>query len=127
MNDYIATYRATFSAPDEAEAQLVAELIRERAEEELDTEVDKDEVILTQVTSMSTVVAPEELIVRFLQVRNDLIRTRYKEGYDVAGQLDQIIHALKKRLAPGEPVDYDYGKFLQIAGDILTKDASPND
>lgn len=117
--NYVATLRVTYKAEDDVEAQLIAELARERAESELDTEEDEDEVILTQVTCFEASVEPRELLDRLLRARNDLVRTRYKECFDLARELDRLCDALQKRLLPEEVTDYDFGRFMEVATAIL--------
>lgn len=124
--DFIATIRLSYKANDDVEAQLIAELARERAESELDTELDKDEAILTQVTCFVGNVEPRELLTRLTLTRNDLIRTRYKECYELARELDRLIDALQKRLLPYEVTDYDYGRFSDVAEAILLKGENPS-
>ncbi len=123
--EYVATIRLTYKAEDDVEAQLIAELARERAESELDTQEDEDEAILTQVTSFAVAVEPRELLTRLALARNDLIRTRYRECFELARQLDQLSDALQKRLMPDEVTDYDFGHFIEIAGKVLNEGANP--
>lgn len=125
--EYVATIRLTYRAEDDVEAQLIAELARERAESELDKEDDGDEAILTQVTSFAIAVEPRELLTRLAQTRNDLIKTRYTEAFDIARQLDQLSDALQKRLMPHEVTDYDFGHFMEIAERILNGGENPCD
>lgn len=124
--EYVATLRLTFRAEDDVEAQLIAELARERAESELDTEDDADEAILTQVTSFAAAVEPRELLTRLVLTRNDLIRTRYRECYDLARELDRLADALQKRLLPHEVTDYDFGRFPEVAQVVLLEGGNPS-
>ena len=125
--EYVATIRLTYTAEDDVEAQLIAELARERAESELDKEDDDDEAILTQVTSFAIAIEPRELLTRLALTRNDLIRTRFRECFELARQLDIISDALQKRLMPDEVTDYDFGRFPEIAGRVLNEGANPCD
>lgn len=127
MTEYVATIRLTFKAVDDVEAQMISELARERAESELDTEEDKDEAILTQVTSFAVAIEPRELLTRLTLTRNDLIRTRYRECFELARQLDQLLDALQKRLLPEDVTDYDYGRFPEVARRILQEGENPCD
>ena len=124
--EYVATLRLTFKAADDVEAQMIAELARERAESEFDTEEDGDEVLLTQVTAFAAAIEPRELLTRLALTRNDLIRTRYKECYDLARELDRLSDALQKRLMPYEVTDYDFGRFPQIAQVVLLEGGNPS-
>lgn len=126
-SEYVATLRLTYKADDEVEARLIGELARERAESELDVEDDQDEAILTQVTSFAGAIEPRELLTRLMQTRNDLIRTRYTECYDLARELDKIAYALEKRLMPDEVTDYDFGRFIQVAQVVLLEGGNPSD
>lgn len=125
--DYVATIRLSYKAADDMEAQLIAELARERAETELDKEEDEDEAILTQVTSFAAAVEPRELLTRLALTRNDLIRTRYRECFALARELDQLADALKKRLMPEEVTDYDFGRFPEVAMIVLNEGGNPSD
>lgn len=127
VETYVATIRLTYTATDDVEAQMIAELARERAESELDTEEDQDEAILTQVTCFALQVEPSELLVRLAQTRNDLIRTRYRECFELARELDRLADALKKRLLPHEVTNYDFGRFMEVAEAILQKKENPSE
>lgn len=123
---YVATLRLAYQAEDDIEAHLIADLARERAESEFDTVDSDDEVLLTQVTNFAAAVEPRELLTRLTLTRNDLIRTRYKECYDLARELDRLADALQKRLMPEEVADYDFGKFPEVARLILIEGENPN-
>lgn len=130
MPSYVATLRLVYSAADDIEASAIAEICREHAEEELDIDEDEDEAIITQIESMGSSLIPEELLARLVRTRNDLIRTKYVECWNLARELDRMTHALRQKLAPDDQyavVNYDHGHFLEVTTAILTKGESPNE
>ena len=122
---HIATLRLVINTVDEVEAILAADKIKMLAEELLDSE-DGDEVVVTQVTSMSTAVEPAETLVILRRARNALIRTRIKQCFDMAREFDKMIYQLDHR-ADGEHAlaNYDYGNLLEVADQILTYGKDP--
>jgi len=92
---------------------------------ELLDEEDEDAVYLTQVTSISTDLEPTETLLVLTRARNALIRTRIKQCYVEAQALDQIIHALSRRYIPDIDPQYDYGRFMEVAEEILTHGKDP--
>ena len=127
MPNFVAIIKLDYKAEDESAAQLYAAVACEAAAGELDTVEDDDVATVTQVTSFASEVQPEELILRLAQVRNDLFRTKFRECFEMAKQLDIIKHALQKRLNPEEVIDYDYGRILAIAYEVITKGENPSD
>lgn len=126
MPNFVAVIRLEYKAGDEMEASLIAELAREQAETALDTIEDEDVASVTQIANFDNIV-PEEVIIRIAQVRNDLFRTKYKECFEMAKQLDLIKYSLRKQLNPEEVTDYDYGRILEIAHAVITRGENPND
>lgn len=124
LTKFVATLRCIINSPDEVEAQLTADRLQMECMELLD-EDDGDEVRLTQVTSMSSELEPEELILTLQRSRNALIRTRIKECYDQASQLDQTIHRLKTFYDNEISEQYNYGAFFDLAEAILTRGEDP--
>lgn len=122
---HIATLRLVINTHDEVEAILAADKIREVAEDYLEPE-DGDEVIVTQVTSMTTAVEPAETLVILRRARNALIRTRIKDCFDMGRELDKMIYALEHR-GDGEHAlaGYDYGKLMEVMELILTQGKDP--
>lgn len=121
MPRFVATLRAVFDADDEVTAILAAERIRENGIADLD-EDEGDELNVTQVTSNALDISPDEVLEQLEKARNLLIRTRIKQCFEQARELDKIIYALRHR--DEESFDmrgYDYGNFMDIAEEILTK------
>jgi hypothetical protein len=118
---FVATFRAHMVADDEVEANLISEGLRETMMDNLDEE-DGDFVMVTQVIPFTpeNLHSPQEICDVLARDRNILIRTRYKEMWDVAKMLDQTIHALKT--GGDQLVGYDYGRFLEIAEAVLKGD-----
>lgn len=122
---FIATYRATFAADSDVEAAVIAEQVRQNAELDLDTEEDGDEVIQTQLTESAIAVAPQEVIIRLTQVRNDLIRMKVKDCWVLAESINQLIHALKRSLSVEDAiVSYNHSSFMRIA-ELVLRGANP--
>jgi hypothetical protein len=122
---HIATLRCIINTADEVEAVLAADKLKAVCEDYLDEE-DGDEVVVTQVTSMTTAVEPSETLVILRRARNALIRTRIRDCFDMAREFDKMIYALDHR-SDGEHAlaGYDYGHLLEVADQILTYGKDP--
>lgn len=127
MPTYVATLRAFFDADDDASAMLIADKIAENAAVDLNDDEDSDDaVVLTQVTSNALELTGEESITQFRLTRNLLIKTRIKQCYEMAKELDKMIWVLEHRQEQGfDLANYDYTKFYEIADDILNRGMSP--
>lgn len=117
----VSTYRVCFSAKDEADGQIIAESISDKIMDLLDEE-DGDFVELTQTLPFSenTPVTPQEVCDQLRLARNILLRTRIKDFYDLARELDKAIFILKNRRE--ETMDfsgYDWGKMVEIAAEVF--------
>lgn len=121
---FVATIRAVIVSPDEVEATVTAERLREACEELLDTE-EGDEVHVTQVTDTATNLSPDETLAVLYRARNALIRTRIKECWTLARELDITCHWLGRRFNPGDTSDYDHGRILGITEAILHRREDP--
>lgn len=122
LTTYVGTLRVIVNSPDEVEASITMDRLKEACEALLDEE-DGDEVQLTQVTSNSTDLEPTETLNVLKRARNALIRTRIKQCYDQARELDKLIYVLATK--DGDLANYDYGGLLDIAQDILQKGHDP--
>ena len=122
MSTYYATIIASYEANDEVEARLIAETVRENATKDLDdSETSTDEAWVDQVVSVLGDLSPLAVIQRIRITRNDLIRLRKNDCFDIARSLDQIAWALEQGQSP-EYVAYDYGKFLETAKNVLAEE-----
>lgn len=124
LTKYVATLRCVINTGSEVDAMLAADRLQAACMELLDEE-DEDAVYLTQVTSISTDLEPTETLLVLTRARNALIRTRIKQCYVEAQALDQIIHALSRRYIPDIDPQYDYGRFMEVAEEILTHGKDP--
>lgn len=125
MPKYVATLRAIYDATDDVEAVFIADKIRENGFADLDE--DEDLLDVTQVTSNHLNLSPEETIVQLKRARNLLIKTRIRECYMLAKELDMQIHALSLRESPEIVAStYDHGDFMDLAERILMKGESPD-
>lgn len=122
---HVATLRVILNTRDEVEAILAADKLKSVCEDYLDAE-EGDQVVVTQVTSTSTDVEPSETLTILLRARNALIRTRIKECYDQAREMDRIAYILEHR---GDPeyalAGYDYTRLLEVAESILKHGKDP--
>lgn len=122
---HVATIRCVINTETEVDAIVAADKLQEACMELLDEE-DGDEVHVTQVTSMSSNLQPEETILVLVKARNALIRTRIKQCFHEAQELDRIIFALRRRQENEmDVVQYDYSSFISTAEAILNKGQEP--
>lgn len=125
LTAFVGTLRLVINSPDEVEACMAADRLRELCLDYLDEE-DGDQVILTQLTANSSDLTPEETLVVLKRARNALIRTRIRECYDLARELDKNIHAMSLRVSTEEAhTSYDYTALLDIAEQILNNNQDP--
>ena len=124
---FVATIRAVVFSKDEVEALLAIDQIETAAREMIDEE-DGDRLVVTQVTSMTTDIEPSEIIITLIKARNALIRTRIKDCFDEAKQLDQIIWGLRCRtFNDSMSRRYDYSGFIAAAEAVLVRGEDPVD
>lgn len=126
MLQFIGTMRVILFVEDEVEAMLTMDRLQHECEDLLD-EDDGDVVAITQVVPFTTDVSPEEILVILKRARNALIRTRMKECWDNARDLDMTIHNLTLQVDPTYAANYDYSRLLDIADRILNKKEEPNE
>ncbi len=115
---YYTTLIATFEALSDVEARMISETIRENAEKDLE---EGDEVWVDDVLETTPPSTPHALIHRLKLVRNDLIRLKTTDCYDLARELDKLAWVLNKRMNP-HTVDftgYNYGDFLDTVKAVL--------
>lgn len=123
---FIGTFRVVLNVQDEVEANLAMDRLRLECEQLLDEE-DGDEVLMTQLIPFTTDVNPEEILTILKRARNALIRTRVKQCWDSARDLDMTIHTLATQVYPEYPANYDYSKLLEISDRILNRKEEPNE
>lgn len=121
----VATLRAVFDATDEVEAVFIADKICENGQRDFDE--DNDLLEVTQVTSNQLDLSPEEVLVQLRRARNLLIKTRIRDCYILAKELDQQIYALRHRSDPDFAMaGYDYGNFMDLTEAILMRGEMPD-
>lgn len=126
MNKYVSTFRAVFEAEDDVAAAIISDQIRLNASQDLDEE-EGDTFECTQTTSQALDLQPEELIEQLKRTRNLLIKTRIKQCFNLAQDLDKIMYALQFRDDPSFTMGgYDYAKFMDQALDILNDKETGN-
>ena len=126
MPQYIATLRAVYEAADDAEAAFAADQIRENGRSDFDEE-SENTLDVTQVTSNQLDVTPEETIVHLKKARNLLVKTRIRQCYDLARELDIQIYALEHRLNPAFSMGgYNYADFVDLCEAILVRNETPS-
>lgn len=123
---YVGTLRVIVFAADEVEATLTMDTLQQESEKLLDDE-DGDAVLTTQIIPFTTEVSPEEIITILKRARNALIKTRMKECWNTARELDMNICALSARIDPEFPPVYDYSRLLELTDRILNKKEEPHD
>jgi len=126
LKPYVVALRAIIYCENEVDAILAADVVRTEGEKHLDAD-DGDELYVAQVTEHMEAVEPSELIDRLIRTRNDLIKTRIKQCWDVARDLDFVIYGLKKRMLPHEMGAYDYGHIISVSHQILSEGKYPHD
>lgn len=119
LTRYVATLRAVYDAPDEVTAILIADKIRENGSLDLEEE-DGDVLEITQVTNNPADLTPEETLNTLRKARNALIRTRIRQCYELARELDKTIYLLQHR-SEGDLAlaGYDYGTFIETTEIVL--------
>jgi len=122
---YVATLRALFQAQDDATAVFIADKIRENGAVDLE-EDEGDSLDVSQVTSSGLDLTPDETIVVLKKARNLLIKTRIKQCYNLAKDLDKVIHSLLVKENP-EIVygTYSHGDFMDLCEKILMLGEDP--
>lgn len=88
-------------------------------------EEEGDRVVVTQIVPFNSDTSPEEVMTVLRRARNALIRTRIKQCFDLARDMDQVMHSIAGRDDPGYSLPYDYGNFITIAERILNKGEDP--
>ena len=126
MPRYVATLRAIYNAPDDVQAVFIADQIRLNGTEDLE-EDDGDVLDVTQVTSNELDLTPEETIIQLKKARNLLIKTRIRQCYALAKELDLQIFALAHRESPEFMLStYNHGDFMDLAQAILIEGEEPD-
>ncbi len=126
MPRYVSTFRAVYDASDDVEAMIIADQIRANGEVDLD-EDEGDTFECTQTTSNTLEIQPAESLTILRKARNLLIKTRIKQCFIQARELDQMIYALQFRDAPEFTMaGYSYGDFMDLTSRILTLGEEPD-
>jgi hypothetical protein len=126
MPRHVATFRAVFDAENDVHAAVIADQIRVNGSEDLDLE-EGDTFECTQVTSNQLELLPDELFNQLNRCRNLLIKTRIKECFNLARELDMQIYALRYRDSPDFTMSgYSYGDFMDLVESIITRGEEPN-
>jgi hypothetical protein len=121
---FVSTVRVVTVSQDEVEAQLTLDRLREAMMDLLDEE-EGDSVTVTQTTEFNSNINPEEVLLILKRARNALIRTRIKQCFDLARDLDYQVHVLTGRQDPDFAAQYDYTGFITTAERILNKGEDP--
>ncbi len=110
--------RGTIFCETEVDAVLAANAIMEAASKDLEPE-EGDEIAVTEVLEHTLASDPIELVQRLVRVRNDLIKTKIKQCWDTAKEIDFIIYGLKYRMDPLAMGSYDHGRIFEITQKVL--------
>lgn len=126
MPKFVATLRATYDADDDIAAEVVADQIRLNAETDLDDD-EGDEVEITQVTSNGLQLTPDELMVLLRKARNALIKTRVRQYWELAKEVDRAIYTMHFKDDPMfSEAGYSHGDFMDLTVAILERGEEPN-
>lgn len=119
MRQYVATLRAIFWADDEVVAQVVAEQVRQNGSKDLELD-EGDSVDVTDVIPLGFGLSAAETSQVLRTARNCLIRTRIKQCWELARELDKVAYILERRLEEHfDASSYDYGKFMDVSQQVL--------
>lgn len=122
MAKYIATLRATFDADDDVGAELVANELAECGAEVLE---DDDTIDVTQVLGVvnaQTALTALEICEQVRRTRDIFIRTRIKQLFELAKELDKTAWILEHRNeAAFDLAGYDYTAFMERAEELLNE------
>lgn len=126
MPQYVSTFRAVYDAADDVAAAVIAEQVRENGAQDLDEE-EGDSFECTQTTSNAIHLSPEEILDRLRGARNLLINTRVRIYFELAREVDKAVHLLQSTEPPEVAMGtYDYGKFMDLAQQILIDKEAPS-
>lgn len=126
MPRHVATFRAVFDAENDVHAAVIADQIRVNGSEDLDPE-EGDTFECTQITSNQLELTPDEVLTQLGRCRNLLIKTRIKECFNLARDLDMQMYALKFRDSSDFTMSgYSYGDFMDLVEAIITRGEEPN-
>lgn len=117
--EFIAVYKLFFKDPDEVDALMTAEYVRQKIEEILEK---GDWIDTVQVIGTDSQVQPADMVILLRKTRNALIRTKLRDCFDTARQLDQFAWQFSNLCEhPGEDgPSYDHGRFMPIAERVLS-------
>lgn len=122
---YVATLRAVYEADDDATAVFIADKIRENGIADMQ-EDEGDSLDVTQVTNSGLDLTPDETLSVLRKARNLLIKTRIKQCYAQAKELDRTIYALSIRENPNIAMGtYSHGNFMDLCEAILMNGEEP--
>jgi hypothetical protein len=114
---YVAALRVLYTAEDDYEARIVAEACAFRAIQGMDQEEGED-VVITAVENFSAdSLTPEEAAIKLDVARNALIKTRARDAFETAKELDKYAWALRH----GSMAEYDYGTIFELAKELIKR------
>lgn len=114
LRPFIAQVRIGLGAESEIHAESQLDYLCAQLTEHLD---DDDSVRVTQIVHAGEPEVQEETLTRLRLARNELVRLNYKEGMDLAQQLDMVIWKLIRLASDDDslPNDYNYNRIVTIA------------
>lgn len=126
LQEYVGTMRVVVNVEDELDAHLTMDRLKTECETLLDEE-DGDVVAITQILPFTTNVRPEETLNILKRARNALIKTRIKECYDLAGELDKQIHSIACQMDSTMSPQYDYSRMMSFVERIFKLKEDPHE
>lgn len=120
MADFLNVVHVWTKADDYVEAITAADDIKLGIERAL-IDIDSGEAVeIVQTIPIEEDPTPSASITQLRRARNILIRTRTKDGFEVARQLDMMAHALQQRLSPDDAhTNYDWSTFMAVTSEVL--------
>lgn len=116
MPKFLAAFYCDLEVEDQVAAQLAAFDLEERIKEWLD---DGESVEASAVVPDGEPLTKFDEVQWLYQARNILVRTRTKDGFDLARELDRAAHAFRVRLGVEESMSsYDWSKFMKVVEEI---------
>ena len=127
MPEYLAVLHAYINADDYISAIGSADDLKIGMEQRL-LDTDQGEAVdVVQTIPTEEPPTPSAQLTQLRRARNILLRTKSKDGYDLARALDLKIHELHVRLDPEMSlVSYDWSKFIEVLKEV-TNGGNPLD
>lgn len=121
MPNYLAVAHIYLKSEDQVTAIAEADDVKLAIERDL-LDPDEGEVVdIVEVIDTEENPVPTAAITQLRRARNILLRTRTKDGYDVARSIDEFAHMLSTKLVSTDEsrASYDYGNLMAVLKEVL--------